>query len=251
MTNLSAIILTNNSYTTLKDCLASVSFCDEIIVIDDFSSDQSVNLARKMGGIVYERALNNNFSSQRNYGLSKAKGEWILFVDADEVVDKRLRHEILDSLCKPYDGYLIKRVNFFGNKKMLHGEVGNACFVRLAKKNKGKWTRNVHETWEIQGEVGILKYPILHYPDYSISSTLAKIDKYSSLHAQANKKEGKTSSLTKIVIFPLVKFINNYFFKLGFLDGIEGFIICYTMSFHSFLSWSRLWLNQKNITSQQ
>ena len=124
--------------------------------------------------------------------------------------------------------------------------MGSYKNLRLIRKGSGKWRRRVHQFFEIQGETGIFKNPLNHYPHQSVSRFIESIGRWSTWHALANKEEGKRSSVLKIILFPVIHFTRNYFLRLGFLDGIQGFVFASLMSFHSFLSWSKLWLMQKS-----
>lgn len=245
--NLSAVILTKNEARNIKDCIEALSFCDEIVVIDDYSDDGTVRIAKKLGAIVYKRLLNNDFADQRNYGLSKARGKWVLFVDADERVPEALASEITNyklQISNEIVGLKIKRQDYMWGKALRHGETASVKLLRLAKRSSGKWVRSVHENWEIEGKTYTLSHPIFHYPHPTLREFIADINTFSTLHAQANKEEGKKSNLIKIIIFPIAKFLHNYFVRLGFLDGIQGFMMASVMSFHSFLAWSKLWFSQ-------
>ncbi|OGM16577.1 hypothetical protein A2V55_00060 [Candidatus Woesebacteria bacterium RBG_19FT_COMBO_37_29] len=247
---LSAIILTKNEEVNIEDCIKSLSFCDEIIVIDDNSSDGTINLARRMNAVVYPRELNDDYSAQRNFGLEKANYSWCLFVDADERVSPELKNEILNvTRFKNTNimGYFIRRKDFIWGKRIDHGEPGNITLLRLARKGAGKWKRIVHEYWDVLGKTETLKSWLYHYPHTTLRDYLQLVNKYTTLHARANYNEHKKSSILKIIFIPKGKFIYNYLIKLGFLDGIQGLIISFMMSFHSFLSWSKLWLIQKRL----
>ncbi len=240
---ISIVILTKNEEKNIKKCLDSLLWCDEVVVIDDNSSDDTARIARKWGAKVYKRFLNGNYSAQRNYGLTKAKGEWIFFVDADEVVSRQLADEITDKLVDPkYNGYLVRREYFFLGKRITRGEVGQTFILRLGRKGKGKWKRAVHEEWKIKGKTEKLDNPLEHYPNKDISGFLSDINRYSKIHAEENIKERKKFNFLFVIFHPLGKFFVYYLLRLGFLDGIAGFVLAVIMSFHSFLSWSRLWL---------
>lgn len=252
--NLSAIVLTKNEKRNIVRCLKSLKFCDEIIIIDDESSDNTVKLTQKHGVRMYKRKLNSDFATQRNYGLSKARGKWALFVDADEVVSKKLQIEIINKINDPlikYVGFYIKRVDYIFGEQVRYGDSKSAKLLRLAKVRAGKWKRKVHEYWDVDGKVSVLDCFLYHYPHWSMGEFVKSIEFYSSTHWKSNSKEGKKSSLVKVVAWPLGKFVNNYFFRLGFLDGVVGFVTAVMMSFHSFLSWSELWIYQKKQKSKQ
>jgi glycosyltransferase involved in cell wall biosynthesis len=246
---ISAIVLTKNEEKNIKDCLKSLSFADEIIVIDDYSQDRTREIAKKMGARVFKRSLNEDFASQRNFGLDKANSKWVLFVDADERVSEKLRDEIIQITANPFIekcGFFIKRRDFLWGKELRYGEVGRIKLLRLACKDSGKWVRRVHEKWRVVGRTGTLNNPINHHPHASLREFLLSINRLSTLHARANKEEGKKSSLVKIIFWPLGHFLVNFFVKKGFLDKTPGFMVAMMMSFHSFLSWSKLWILQRS-----
>jgi len=172
----------------------------------------------------------------------------VLFVDADERISSNLKNEIMQVIDNPfseYDGYKILRYDTFLDKKLNFGEWGGTYILRLAKKNKGIWKRRVHEKWQIDGKVSSLKAPLDHFPHKNLKGFIKKINVYSNLHFQAKLDENKKSSVGKIIFFPIAKFLQNWVFKQGFRDGDYGFIMSLIMSFHSFLSWSKLWLKQR------
>lgn len=246
--SVSAVILTKNEEKNIVDCIDSLKWCDEIILVDDNSEDRTIELAEKAGFKVFKRLLSNDFSEQRNYGLLKAKNDWVLFVDADERVSKALASEIIGSLRQEragfysFDGFYIKRRDYMWGKELKHGETGNIKLLRLAKKGKGKWRGRVHERWEINGKIGDLKNPIMHYPHQTIKEFLKEINFYTDLRAEELYNQKVKSNWFYIVFYTKAKFFQNYFIKLGILDGIEGFILALLMSFHSFLVRGKLWL---------
>lgn len=246
--NLSAVVLTKNNGKYLANCLQSISFADELIIIDDNSTDSTLEIARKFGAKIFERALNGDFASQRNFALDKSQGQWVLFIDSDEIVTPELKSEIVKSIRIPLgcDGFYLNRLDNIWGKTLRFGETGNINFVRLAKKSAGRWKRLVHEVWQVPGAIGTLKSPILHYPHQSLHEFIDDINTMSDIDVEAKKGEKKHSSLTKIIFWPSGKFIWNWKLKLGFLDGTHGFVMALMMSFHSFLSWSKLWEEQKH-----
>jgi glycosyltransferase involved in cell wall biosynthesis len=151
---ISAIVLAKNEEKNIPDCIQSLSFCNEVIVIDDHSTDSTTTLAKKMKAKVITRSLTNDFSAQRNFAMSEAKNDWILFIDADERVSKSLQDEIVHVTKKHSDvnGYYIKREDHMWGKFLKHGETGNLYLLRLAKKGKGQWYGKVHEHWNATGK---------------------------------------------------------------------------------------------------
>lgn len=249
MNNITGVILTKNEEGYIEKCIKTLSFCDEVIVIDDYSADDTVKISRKAGAKVFKRALAGNFASQRNFGLKKAKGKWVLFVDADESITQKLAEEIISAVKnEKVEGYYLKRRDIFMQRALFYGESGDTKLLRLAIKDSGKWKRKVHEYWDVKGSIGELKNQIIHNSHIDLQGFVKKLNYYSALHARANLKEDKRSSMAKIIIFPSMKFFLNYVLKLGFLDGLHGFVFAVFMSLHSFLSWSKLWLLQQRKT---
>lgn len=240
---ISVVVLTKNEEKNLQDCLESIKWCDEILVIDDNSTDKTIEIAKKYGARVFIRSLNNSFAQQRNFGLKKAWGKWVLFLDADERISEELKKEILKIIDSGSNikGFYFRRNDFFGNRWLKHGETARVRLLRLAKRDTGQWERGVHEVWMIKGRTAELKNPLLHYPHTTISDFLKTVNLYSTLHAQSLKKEGVKASLFSLVFNPLGKFLQNYILRLGFLDGIQGLITALMMSFHSFLSRGKLY----------
>lgn len=238
---ISAIILTKNEEKNIVDCLESARWCDEIVVIDDYSEDKTVEIAKKMGAKVFKHSLGGNFSNQRNFGLQMARSGWALFVDADERLTRGLKNEIQKitssqillehKLC----GFYVRRIDVLWGKELNYGETGSIKLLRLAKRGKGVWAGKVHERWEIEGLIGKLKNPLLHYPHQTISEFLKKINFYTDIRAQDLYSKKIKVYFASIFLYPLGKFILNFFIKRGFLDGIPGLIVAILMSFHSFL----------------
>lgn len=244
--SISAVVITKNEEKNIVDCIESLSFCDEIIVIDDNSTDETFLIAKKLKAKVFVRSLDGDFSNQRNFGLDKAEGDWVLFVDADERVTASLREEIITNTANQqitkYDGFYIKRQDFMWGRQLKHGETGNIKLLRLARKNYGQWTGRVHEVWKVKGRVGQLKNPIYHFPHQKIKQFLTDINTYSDLRAKELYDKGVKAYWWSVILYPKIKFFVNFFFRRGFLDGIAGLSHALVMSFHSFLVRGKLWL---------
>ncbi len=173
-----------------------------------------------------------DFAEERNLALSAVeRGEWVLFLDSDEIMSSELETEIRN--LKPdreVNGYYIPRCGIVEER-----------LLRLAKKGAGRWQRCVHEVWNVKGKIGYLKNPIIHEEEKSISEMVNKANFYSTLHARANKHEGKKSSLLKIILFPLLKFPQTFFVKKAYKKGTRGLVFSIFQSFQSFLSWTKLY----------
>lgn len=242
---ISAIILTKNEEKNIEACLDSLSWCDERIVIDDYSSDKTVELAKKKEAKVFSHSLQNDFSEQRNFGLSKAKGDWVLFVDADERVSSALWYEIMqhtNESLEEFSGFYIRRLDTMWGKQLRYGETGNIKLLRLAKKGAGKWEGQVHEVWKIHGRTETLQNHLDHKPHPSVIEFLQEINFYTDLRAQELFKKKTSTNWFLVLFYPKAKFIQNYFLKRGFLDGLQGFVFAMLMSLHSFLVRGKLWL---------
>lgn len=245
MVKITAVILVKNEEAFLEKCINSVNWCDEIIVIDDYSTDNSVLIAKKYGAKVFRRHLDNNFANQRNFALGLAHNSWVLFIDADEVVSLKLKSSIFSKVGSSFNnGYFVKRRNIFMGKQLHFGEWGNSYLLRLGKKGTGKWKRAVHEYWDIK-PAGKLEGLLIHNQASSISKILSKLTLYTKLHANENLKESKGAGMWKIFLFPIGKFISNFVFRKGYKDGTHGFILSVLISFHSFLSWGQIWLQKR------
>jgi glycosyltransferase involved in cell wall biosynthesis len=247
---ISAVILTKNEEQNIERCLESVKWCDEIVIIDDKSSDRTVQIAKRYNATIYPRVLSNDFSAQRNFGISKVKHEWILFIDSDEIISDALAYEILNAVglkdqnLRGFNGFYLKRSDFIWGKQLKHGESGNVQLLRLGRKGFGKWKGTVHERWIIKKPIGKLINPILHYPHRTLEEFLREINFYTDIKAEELKNKNATVSFFSILFYPLGKFAVNYIFRTGFMDGIQGIIFAITMSFHSFLVRSKLWVRK-------
>lgn len=246
--NLSVVILTKNEEKNIEACIHSVLFSDEIIVIDDNSTDNTPEIIKKLNLEkihFFQHSLENDFSQQRNYGLKKAQSAWVLFIDADERVSDQLRREIenvvLDSQ-RLRVGVFLKRRDVFNGKELKHGEWGNMKLIRLGRKDSGRWSGSIHEIWDIQGETSALQNFLYHYPHQSLTEFLNELNFYTSLRANELYENGVKSNWWSIALYTKGKFFQNFILRLGFLDGIEGVVYSILLCFHSFLVRSKLWL---------
>ncbi len=242
---ISAVILTKNEEKNIVDCIESLKGFDEILVIDDNSDDRTREIAKNLGATVFEHPLDNNFSNQRNFGLEKAKGEWVLFVDADERVTPELKKEIILHAANPgnpYTGFYLKRRDILFGKELQYGEVGNIQFLRFAQKHRGKWEGAVHEEWKVKGKIGKLNNNIVHYPHQNIAEFLREINFYTTIRAKELYEKKTKVNAFSIILYPKAKFFLGYILKQGFRDGIPGLVFALLMSFHSFLVRGKLWL---------
>lgn len=227
---LSVAIITKNEEKRLPDCLKSVSFADDIVVVDSGSSDRTVEITKEFGCRVFVEEW-KGYGPQKNSAVKKCKYEWVLIVDADERIPEETGHEIMKILSSPdsADAYSFPRKNFFHNKWIRHCGWWPDRVIRLFKKNKGRMDNSlVHESVEVNGIIKNLNTPIIHNPIKDLTSVLEKINIYSSLGAENLLRKGKQSSAFKAFFKGVIAFLKLYFLKTGFLDGYEGFVISFS-----------------------
>ncbi len=236
---ISAVIATFNEEKNIKRCLNSLDFVNEIIIIDSKSSDNTLKIAESFTKKIFIKEF-TGFSKIKQSGIDKAKGEWIFIVDADEEVSAELKNKIKKIINdkKSLDGYYIKRETYFLGKKIKYCGWGKDFQLRLFKKAKGAYDgKIVHESIKVKGKIGYIKEPLYHYsyPDSKIY--FEKMNKYTSLQAKESKKG---FLFLKLIFNPFFKFFKMYFLRLGFLDGIHGFILSLYSSFSEFVKFAKM-----------
>ncbi len=242
---ITAVILTKNEEKNIKACIESVNFCEFILVIDDNSTDKTINIAKKLKAQVIQHDLGNDFAAQRNFALLHVKTEWTLFIDADELVSEQLKKEILGSIGdSSNNGFYIKRQDELFGRRLKYGELLGKKFLRLGRTQSGKWRGAVHEVWDVHGGTKMLSSPIIHKPHQTISEFLAEVNFYSTLRARELHVDKKKASFWSLIIYTKGKFFYLYIIKLGFLDGIPGLIMSCIMSLYTFLTRGKLFLLQ-------
>ncbi len=237
---ITAVILTKNSAATLERVLQSLDFCEHILIADDGSTDTTLEIARKHHINRIKLSADLSFASKRNQANDYVQTPWALHIDADEWVSSSLKtaliHFFSTKQSEQFDGMYIQRVDFFWKKKSTHGEIANQWILRFARTKSGTFIRPVHEIWEVQGRVGKLSGQLYHSPHESIESFFAKIIRYTKLEADHRFSQGERNQMKvffQLCTYPLGKFMYNFIFKLGFLDGLPGFVMAYMMSLHS------------------
>jgi len=227
---LSALLITRNEEKHIDEVIPNISFADEIIVVDSFSTDSTVEKLSKYKNVrVIERKF-ENFADQRNYAISEAIHNWILFIDADERITEPLRKEIIDRLKQESDivAYKFPRNFIFQNKKMRFSGLQTDYIYRLFKKDSASYRIDliVHELLSVEGKSKTLKNELWHYSYSDYDSYKEKAKHYAELKALELYNKGKKPNAFDYYIKPAYKFLYNYIFRLGFLDGKPGFIIC-------------------------
>jgi len=248
MTKITAIIPTLNEEIYIEDAIKSVSFADEIIVIDSYSNDKTIEIAEKFHVKIIKRKF-DDFSSQKNFAIQQASYSWIYILDADERVTPELQKEIIEAVKRPKDfvGFDIKRRTHFAGKKIKFGGVQNDKVIRLFLKEFCKYDGAfVHEKIVFNGKIGALKKQIEHYTFRDYNHYINKLHKYSELKSQELFDTGRASvTFFHFIIKPLARFVKHYFLKLGFLDGCAGFIFAKTQSYGVLSRYIKLFLLNK------
>ncbi len=248
---ISAIIPTYNEAHNIVEVLQTVDFCDEIILVDSHSTDNTVALAQPYIDKLLVREYEHS-ASQKNWAIPQASNEWILLVDADERVTPSLKTEIIELLMRaeqePHAGYWIGRRNFFMGKQVRYSGWQNDKVIRFFKKSKCRYAdQHVHSEIVADGSVGFLHHKLLHYKYTSIDAHMAKLQRYASLQAiDYNEKTGPITAY-HLVIKPLWAFFKHYILQRGFLDGFVGFTISYLRSYMVIMRYIKLYLRRKNL----
>ena len=244
MSSISAIVIAKNEENRLADCLDSLSFCDEVIVVDNGSEDRTQDIAKRMGAKVFN-LKSDDFSELRNYGLRKAKGDWLLYIDADERISERLKKEI-DHLTRHSDrrkqlnGYFLKRKNFyFGNYEWPYIEKIERLFRKDALKG---WKGKLHESPVVVGEIGEIGGYLLHYSHRDLSSMLVKTIEWSKIEAELRfKSDHPRVTWWRFFRVMLTAFLDSYIKQGGWKVGTVGLIESIYQAFSMFITYARLW----------
>ncbi len=246
---ISALAITLNEADNIEAYIDSLWFADEIIIVDSLSTDGTVDLAEKNKKVtVYQRPF-NNFSEQKNFAISKAKNDWVTFFDPDEEVTQQLAEEILRTLKNPKAiGYFVKRDYYFMGKLLKFSGIQNDYIIRLFNKKHCRYNDNlVHEILIAKGKTSRLKNHLPHHTYKSFDDYTAKIHHYSQLQSVMLYKKGTRPTLYHFFFRPFYRFTYQFFFRLGILDGKEGFILAYLSAFSVFKRYVNLWLLYRKI----
>lgn len=247
---LSVVLITKNAAHLLRRTLEAVTWADAILVVDSGSTDGTRELAEAMGARVELQTEWQGYGYQKSYALSKAEGDWILFLDADEVVDPTLAEEIQRVTKIDEDGraagYSMLRVNYFCGERLRFGNARPGYVERLFKKGKGRISdHRVHERVIVDGPVERLRGELHHYTTESISHRVRKNDEYATTAAEELYREGKRASMLHLLGLMPLSIFRDLVLKGGILDGKNGVIMAVTGAFYSFSKYAKLWELQK------
>ena len=243
---LSAVIIAKNAARQLPECLESLAFCDEILVVDSGSDDGTVALAQSRGARVIQSEW-RGFGPQKRYAVEQAAHDWVLCVDADERVSPELRSAIERALAAPAKAaYRFPRCNRFLGRYLRHGEGYPDWSLRLFDRRRARWSDDaVHEKVLTDAEVGTLTGDLLHDSAETLDAYLAKQNRYTTLAAQQAFDAGRRANALQLLLSPLVRFVKFYFFRLGLLDGVPGLIHILIGCGNSFAKYAKM-LDLKN-----
>ena len=242
--NLSVIVITRNEEHNIVDCLQTVVWANEIIVVDSQSSDRTVELTKQVTQKVFVTEW-MGYGAAKNFALEKATNEWVLWLDADERITPELAKEIQEALRNnpiPYNGFEVGRRAYFLGKWIKHCGWYPAYVTRLFRRTGATFnTSRVHEKLECPGAIGRLKNDLLHYTDETLFHYLSKFNRYTSLAAEDLATAGKKFSLYDLLVRPPFLFFKMYVLRLGFLDGMHGLVLCLLSSAYVFTKYAKLW----------
>ena len=241
---LSVVVITKDEAERVRACLESVAWADELVVVDAESTDKTAQIAREFTDRVYVRPW-PGFAAQKNFGLEQATGDWTLSVDADEEVSQELRNEIEAVLAASGPvcaGYRIPRRNLFWGRLIRHGGLYPDWQLRLFRRGRGRFVdRAVHESVEVEGEVGRLRAALVHRSYRDVADFLARADRYSTLAAEEWLAGGRPARLRDLVLRPAGRFLSMYVAHAGFLDGWRGFLLAALYAYYVLIRSAKVW----------
>jgi glycosyltransferase involved in cell wall biosynthesis len=243
MPRLSAIVITKNEAAKIEACLDSLAFCDERIVVDSGSSDDTVALAQAKGARVATHAW-QGFGAQKNFALSLANGDWVLSVDADERVSPELAAQIAAAIADARaDGYEMPRLSSFCGRPMRHSGWYPDYVLRLFRRGRARFSDDlVHERVICDGRVARLSAPLIHHPVERLEDALSRMDRYSTAGADMVLTSGRRVSFMTGILRGLWSFFRTYVLRLGFLDGREGFLLAVANAEGTYYRYMKAWL---------
>jgi len=243
---LSVIIITKNESAHISGCLQSVAWADEIIVLDSGSQDDTVELCRAVTDKVYSTDW-QGFGIQKQRALDKATGDWVLSIDADEIVTPELKAEIQQAMqSSDINGFEIPRLSNYCGRAMRHGGWFPDYVLRLFRREFGQFTNHVvHERIVVEGNIARLNTPFLHDAFVDFEEVLHKVNNYSTLGATVLYDRGVRSSLPKAIMKGLWTFIRTYFLKAAFLDGQQGLMLAISNAEGAYYKYVKLWALQQ------
>ncbi|MBW2281331.1 MAG: glycosyltransferase family 2 protein [Deltaproteobacteria bacterium] len=244
---LTVIVPTYNEEDNIRACLESVAWADDLFVVDSFSTDRTLDIARGYTGHVVQHEYVNS-ATQKNWAIQQAKGDWLMVLDADETVTPELRERIQAILASgtDCDGFYIRRDNLFLGRMIRHGGWHMDYLIRLWRNGKGRYEDlAVHADVIVDGKVGKLEESLLHDSYPTLEDYSERLGRYSDWSALDLQEKGARATVVNLTLRPLWRFLRMYVLRRGFLDGRRGLMIASFASFGVFLKYARLWDRQR------
>jgi glycosyltransferase involved in cell wall biosynthesis len=238
----SVCIITKDEEANLPDCLASVKWADEVVVVDSRSTDRTREIAAAAGAKVVERDFAGHIE-QKNFAVDQAKHDWVLCIDADERLTPELTASVQRALEEPgeHAGFEFARRTFHFGRWILHGGWYPDRKTRLFDRKRGRWKgRNPHDHVRVEGRLGRLEGDLLHYSYRDVSAHLRQIDFFTTISAKEKRSRGVRFRLWHVALRPPWKFFRMFVLKAGFLDGVAGFLVAVLGSYYVFLKYAKL-----------
>ena len=240
----SAIVVCYNEEENIGACLESVRWCDEIVVIDSFSTDGTVEICRRFTDRVIQKAW-AGYRDQKAFAHSQATQDWVLLVDSDERVTPELREEIGQALARDkdeYSGYALPRLVFYLNRWWRRGGWYPDYDVRLFRRERATWGgTDPHEKIIVDGKVRRLRHPLHHFSYRNIDAHIERINRFTSISSRELRGSGRSWRLADALFRPAGRFFRSYFLQRGFMEGFAGFYVAVTAAVYVFLKYAKLW----------
>jgi glycosyltransferase involved in cell wall biosynthesis len=239
----SVYVLTTNNRRTIARCLKSLSWAEELVVVDSFSQDGTYEISKQFTDKIFQRKWTGH-RDQYQYAADLTTRDWIMFVDADEEISLELAKEIrteLNRVEKDLNGYFVYRRTYYLGRWIRYGGWYPDGEIRLYRRDKGRWEGELHARLVVDGKVGVLKNQYLHYTYENISDQIQTIDRYSETATNDMVNNSKAFRLVNLLFSPPFRFFKDYVLKLGLLDGMPGLIIAVSTAYYVFIKHAKLW----------
>ena len=237
MDKISVMIIAKNEESRIREALQSAEWADEIVVVDSFSNDRTVEIARQFTDKIYQRTF-DDFSRQKNFALSKCSNSWVLSIDCDERISPRLQKSIVSAVdsSSGFSAYKVKRINRIFGRELKHA-AGNDYQIRLFKKEDARFLQPIHEVLGIKGDIGVLEGELMHISTTNIESEFSKTEQYTEYEAKWLLERNIRPSIIKLYFYPVFVFMNLFVLRRGFLDGYAGFLFAIVSARYSFIKY--------------
>lgn len=259
---ISAFVITYNEEDDIGACLDSLSFCDEIVVIDSYSQDATVEICETKGARVIQRPW-PGYREQKAFGLSQVSHRWVINLDADERVDAELRESVIEILRRDYqavqrglegdpeiaDGYEVNRVVFYLGKWWRRGGWYPEYRVRLFRRSKVVWGgQDPHEKPIVSGSIGRLKGELQHYTYRNLGEQFERLHRYASISAKHEFDSGGRFSIRQLLLNPILRTVKFYVLKRGFREGLPGLIVAIAEGYYTYIKYAKLWELERGVS---